>query len=106
MAVLTSMVASDIYAANPYKMGQVDYFRQNTSIHSSVEQASSFDWNEPMIGADGRVSQYTPPAPMLALLENPTPKNAKAYLGWQKQRVQKILKAQEMIDQVSKEERP
>jgi len=92
------MGSSNIYAANPYKLGEVDYFRHK-NVGDSEAQYSPFDWREPTVSLDGHVTYYTPPEPMLTLLENPTAENAKAYLSWQKMKVERILKAQEAINQ-------
>ena len=94
----------NLYAANPYRLGEVDYFHNKLQAQAPQEEREPFDWREPSLTADGKASYYTPPAPMLNLLENPTPDNAKAYLDWQKQKVEKIMKAQEVIDQVVKGE--
>ena len=104
LAVLILMITLDVYAANPYKLGQVDYFHNKVTVNYLQDQDQSMDWKEPVINTNGQTTYYTPPGPMLVLLENPTPENAKAYLAWQKLKVEKITKAQEVIDQVLKEE--
>ena len=87
---------SHLYAANPYQLGQVDYFHQKIQTESLQEDDEAMDWSE---------HDYLPPAPVLALLENPTPQNARAYLAWQKVKVNRIIKAQQAIDQALKEEK-
>ncbi len=101
--VLCFLMTTNLYAANPYHLGQLDYFHDKSVTKDLEDQNQSFDWREPMTSSNGHITYYTPPGPILSLLENPTPQNAKAYLAWQKQKVQKILKAQEVIDQVIKE---
>jgi len=66
-------------------------------------QAASL-WAEPIRLPDGRYVTYTPPAQVLAFLEDPTPAAAKHYLEWQKERMSKLRKAMEMLAQVSREE--
>ena len=95
------MITRDLYAANPYGLGEVDYFHNKAK--SKILKNDSFDWTETSLTTEGKVTNYTPPTPMLTLLENPTVDNAQAYLDWQKLRVKKIIKAQEIIDQVLKE---
>ncbi|MBF0490190.1 MAG: hypothetical protein HQL15_06155 [Candidatus Omnitrophica bacterium] len=100
---LFSFRVSELYAANPYQLGQVDYFHKQSSAQDEKQEIQSFDWREPMVLADGKTTYYSPPAPVLALLENPTPENAKLYLNWQKQKLIKITQAQKVLDQVIKE---
>ncbi len=97
------MGTSNLYAANPYKLGEVNFFYNNNEEQSLESEDQSFDWRDPIISNDGKVSYYSPPTPMLTLLEFPSKKNARAYLNWQKQKVDKIIKAQEIIEEVLKE---
>ena len=93
LVILILIMTSNSWAANPYKLGQVAYFsKENATSSDKNQKQEQIDWREP-----------SPPEPMLALLENPTSQNAKAYLAWQKLKVQRILKAQTMIDQALKE---
>src|SRR5689334_13149972 len=100
--ILFWLIATDIYAANPYQLGEVDYFH-SPQAKSLDKKEDVFDWREPSITADGKTTYYIPPEPMLVLLTNPTPEHARAYLDWQRQKVEKIMKAQEAIDHVLKE---
>ena len=86
------------YAANPYQLGEVDYFSHKEQIKEA------FDWHEPAMTSDGQLEVYTPPKMVLNLLENPTDTNARAYLAWQRQKVEKIIKAQQAIENVLQEE--
>lgn len=101
--ILILMIMPDVDAANPYKLGQVDYFHNKIMVNSLKGQDQAMDWKEPVINTNGQVTYYMPPSPVLTLLENPTTDHARAYLAWQKLKVQKIIKAQEVIDQVIKE---
>ena len=89
-------------AAHPYRLGEVNYFFQEQKVEPSSQEGKAFDFREPSIGVDGTVSYYTPPSPMLTMLETPTPQNARAYLAWQKERMNRIIKAQQVIDEVLK----
>ena len=86
----------NVYAANPYQLGQVDYFHENVQTESSRKDHETMDWNEHGV---------LPPVPVLALLENPTPQNARAYLAWQKLKINRTIKAQRAIDQALQEEK-
>ncbi len=104
--ILFWMMASNfLYAANPYRLGGVDYFNSKSPAQASPEEKEeeSFDWRDPSIGDDGKATYYIPPGPMLTLLKEPTLQNAKLYIEWQKQKVSRIIKAQKAIDQALKE---
>ena len=104
LVILILLITTNLYAANPYKLGELDYFYCKAKA-KELKEDKSFDWNEVSISASGSINYYTPPKPVLVLLETPTPENAKAYLAWQKQKIQKIMKAQEIIDQVIQQEK-
>lgn len=104
--VLIWLITTNIYAANPYQMGEVDYFNhEDKAVKDQKIDQEVFDFRDPTIGADGNLTYYTPPSAVLTLLEAPTLENARAYLMWQRRKVQKIIKAQEIIDQVIKEDK-
>jgi hypothetical protein len=91
------LMMTNAYAANPYKLGEVSFFHHK-------EEMQSFDWQEPQVGSDGQVSLYTPPEPVYRLLESPSEANAKAYIAWQRQKVQKIINAQRAIESMLQKE--
>ena len=94
----------NLFAANPYKLGELDYFYYKAK--KDVEKGSgNFDWREISLDSNGHFMSYLPPKAVLDLLDRPTPENARAYLVWQKQKVQRIIKAQEVLNQVIKEEK-
>lgn len=97
--VLFWMIMPNLYAANPYKLGQVDYFHQ----YQSKPAEQDFDWQEPLVVSNEQNISYIPPQPVRALLENPTPENAELYIYWQRQKIKRIIKAQEAIDKVLQE---
>ncbi len=61
-------------------------------------------WTEPITGPDGRIYYYTPPKPVLDFISNPDKENAKAYLNWNQARFSAYSKAQEVLNEVIKEE--
>ncbi len=71
-------------------MGPVEYFPgSKRSMREGFRQAQKItDWREPV--AD--------------FLDNPTPENARQYLAWQDEKIQRVLKAQEVLAAVEKEE--
>ncbi len=62
-------------------------------------------WTEPMVGADGKVSLYVPPKPVLAFLQEPTRENARQYVAWQSERMKRIKAAVEMLRTLQSETR-
>ncbi|MCL5408954.1 MAG: conjugal transfer protein TraF [Candidatus Omnitrophica bacterium] len=62
-------------------------------------------WAQPMVMPDGSVQTYVPPPQVVSFLNNPTTKNAQAYLAWEKERIEKIAKATAILQEVSDEEK-
>lgn len=56
---------------------------------------------EPQVGPDGKLRVYLPPKPVRDFLEHPTPENALAYRQWNVERLEKLMAAQAVLDQVS-----
>jgi len=56
---------------------------------------------EPVVGPDGKTRVYVPPKQVLEFLKNPTEENAKAYLKWNQERLEKIAAAQEVLQKVA-----
>ena len=83
----------------------MDYFNSKSPVQSSPEEKEEedFDWRDPSVSDDGKTTYYIPPGPMLTLLKDPTLENAKVYVNWQKNKVERIMKAQEVIEQAIKE---
>ena len=98
--VLRSMfLPACAFAANPFNMGKVEYFSDGKkSLRQPLEaMQKSMDWREPVLGSDGTMQYYTPPDPVLRLLNDPTPENARSYFDWQKAKTERIIKAQEVL---------
>lgn len=91
-------------AANPYKLGELDYFEDKAT--GIAKKADVFDWRDVVYNNNGSLDVYTPPAVVIDLLERPTIANARSYLKWQQEKVRKIIKAQQMIEQALKEDKP
>jgi hypothetical protein len=98
--ILIYFITPNLYAANPYNLGEVDYFKIESSDETLINETPSLDWREASVSSDGQTTVYTPPPAMLSLLENPSHENAKAYLEWQNLKVKKIVKAQQAIDEI------
>lgn len=102
--LIWSALSINAQAANPYRLGELDYFKEE--VRASLEKSSVFEWQDVVIGDDGRTKIYKPPDIVVELLERPTINNARVYLEWQRSKVQKIIQAQRMIDEVLKKEIP
>ena len=96
-SVAALFLASIAWARNPFEMGKVDYFNEASLSKAVHKEQKELDWREPVIDQSGKISYYTPPGPVLALLENPTEDNAKAYLEWQNAKALQMQKAQEVL---------
>jgi thiol-disulfide isomerase/thioredoxin len=62
-------------------------------------------WAEPIRMPDGRMSVYVPPKPVLDFLDSPNEESGRAYLAWQKARMEKIARASEILGRLVEETR-
>ena len=107
--------ASSLHADESiYGFSEVDYFNMKelkkpdtSKIEAAVDKqeapVSQDLWIEPAISADGKVSYYKPPQVVVDFLDNPTTENGKAYLSWNQQKLAKITKAQEVLQELASE---
>ena len=105
-AAVIFLCADCAWASDFFHMGPVEYFPgSKRSMREGFRQAQKImDWREPVLAPDGRTTDYVPPRPVADLLENPTPENARQYLAWQDEKIQRVLKAQEVLAAVEQEE--
>ena len=54
-------------------------------------------WIEPVVSADGKVSYYRPPQTVIDFLENPTRETGSKYVEWSEKRIEKVQKAQGVL---------
>ena len=102
ITMILLLVPSYAWAGNFFKLGNLEYF-EIAKKQKLKRQEHVLDWRQPIFNADGKVSYYQPPKTVLDLLNDPTPKNAQNYLKWQKEKMERIARAQEAVDLVSKE---
>lgn len=57
-------------------------------------------WTESVTADNGQVTRHTPAPIVIDLLEDPSETNARRYLQWQREKLQKILKAQQVVERV------
>ena len=97
-----------------YGFSEIDYFNMKglkktdkREIHATVDKNDEpIDqdlWIEPAISADGKVSYYKPPQVVVDFLDDPTKENGKAYIEWNKAKLAKITKAQEVLQELATE---
>jgi hypothetical protein len=79
-----------VWASDFFHMGPVEYFPgSKRSMREGFRKAQKIaDWREP-------VDHF---------LDDPTPDNARQYLAWQDEKIQRVLKAQEVLAAVEQEE--
>lgn len=63
-------------------------------------------WAQPIVMPDGSIQVYVPPPQVIGFLNNPTSRNAKEYLLWEKQRIDKIIKATQILQSVAMGNKP
>ena len=98
-AAVIFFCADCVWASDFFHMGPVEYFPgSKRSMREGFRQAQKIkDWREPVLAP-------TPPQPVANFLDNPTPENARQYLAWQDEKIQRVLKAQEVLAAVEQEE--
>lgn len=74
----------------PFHLTAVDYFGLRRQDDKKV--VFSPDWVEP---------GYHPPQVVMDLLDDPNEQTALAYLRWQRERFEKIARAQQVLDKVT-----
>lgn len=111
-ALLLASALADSRQDAPTKQGffnekRVDFWRDGSADRKppadSNAGAPESIWAEPMRLPDGRYTTYVPPRQVLEFLENPTRENAKKYLEWQTERMDKMRKAAAMLAEVNRE---
>ena len=85
------------FAADPFKLGQVNFFKDTPETYLNMVKAPLL-WSEPVLNPDGRISLYTPPAPVINFLEAPDDQTARHYLDWVASRMAKVNKAQNYLE--------
>lgn len=73
-------------AENLYNLGKVEYFP--SKVKPKLQVQHEMDWQEP-----------APPL-VLKLLNEPNEGNARAYLQWQRQKLERLINAQNAVRQV------
>ncbi len=57
-------------------------------------------WVEPVVGPDGRMQVYVPPREVREFLESPTRGNGERYLAWQRERIERLRKAAQVLAEI------
>ncbi len=95
-----------VVAGNGYGLGRVEFFPRDESKENSKKDSEDvFRWQEVLLDANGQTVVYDPPDKVRRLLEEPNPQNARQYLNWQKEKVERIIKAQQAVYELSHQNR-
>ncbi len=84
----------------------VDFWGDGSPARTGPAAPSESIWAEPIRLPDGRTTTYVPPRPVLEFLENPTRENARKYLDWQAERMEKMRKAAALLAELQREKSP
>jgi len=117
MAVITAIIFLIFFAFNNSFAGQyfcdeMDHFsfegeckmkEQKKQEETKQKENEQVDlWCDPQMDpSTGQVTCKMPPKTVLDLLQNPTPENAKKYLEWNQKKMEQIVKAQQVVEQVT-----
>ena len=111
-AILLAASIAEAQQENKSRQGffnekRVDFWRDGSADRKTANETdggvTESIWAEPIRMPDGRYTTYLPPRPVLAFLDNPTQENARKYLEWQSQRMDKIGKASAILAEVQRE---
>ena len=82
-----------------YGFSGIDYFGLRAVDTGRAETFSSDDlWNDVKFLPGGGIEGYRPPQPVLDLLEFPSTETGQRYLEWNRLRLEKIAKAQKVLE--------
>lgn len=76
--------------------------QEETTQETQLVEESIFA--EPIVGPDGKTRIYVPPRQVLEFLNSPTKENARGYLEWNQEKINKITQAQQVLQDVVAEE--
>ena len=95
-------------AQNMFEYNEVDFFNSIESQQKVIVQSKEkrevieSEWAEPIVSPSGNVAIYVPPKEVRDFLDKPDPENAKAYLGWNMNRIKKFMTAQQLLEKEAK----
>ena len=96
-------------AQNMFEYNEVDFFSSLETQGRVIEPQSKerpdiveSEWAEPIVSPSGNVAIYVPPKEVRDFLDKPDPGNAKAYLGWNMNRIKKFIIAQQLLENEAK----
>ncbi|MBF0619724.1 MAG: hypothetical protein HQL19_06100 [Candidatus Omnitrophica bacterium] len=85
-----------------YNLTQLDFFSMKVGRAQAV--LPSDIWAEPVIAPDGRVTMYRPPQVVADLLADPTEARGRAYLQWQKEKLERIDRAAQVVGKIVRDD--
>ena len=85
-----------------YGFSHIDYFDANLTGNEPHDLFSTDDlWNETHDSSEGATEIYRPPKVVVQFLEQPNEENARKYIQWNTLRMDKIIRAQKILEQIS-----
>ena len=117
MVILTLVLSVNSYADQYFQCNDMDHFTPEGQCSTrkappdarpggsqgSGEENSGYTkeqlemWAEPSVDASGKVTSKLPPLPAMRFMADPTPENAKAYVEWNRKRMEALEKAQQVL---------
>lgn len=89
--------------AEPSRAGL--FGREEVSFWGTRKKPPAMSWAEPIVGPDGRAQVYVPPPEVREFLDSPTRENGKKYLAWQRERLERLRKAAQVLAEIRREVR-
>ncbi len=82
-----------------YGFSSVEYFEHLSVIADKQADMSPEElWSETGLFPGGRIDNYYPPGPVLDFLENPTIESGRRYQRWNELRLDKITRAEQVLE--------
>ncbi|MBF0593714.1 MAG: hypothetical protein HQL22_01955 [Candidatus Omnitrophica bacterium] len=82
-----------------YGFSSVDYFVGHTSANHAGKRFTADDlWSQVRSLSGGGTETVRPPLPVMDFLETPNPETGRQYLEWNRQRLEKIMQAQKVLE--------
>lgn len=74
--------------------------REEVNFWGTRRKPPAMSWAEPIVGPDGRAQVYVPPREVREFLELPTRENGEKYVAWQRERIERLRKAAQILAEI------
>ena len=109
VVIILGSFITPVHAQSLFEYDRVDFFNSIDPQEKAIEPSSKENpdtvesqWAEPIVEPSGKVTIYVPPKEVRDFLDKPDPENAKAYLGWNMNRIKKFITAQQLLEKEAK----